>query len=162
MTFIKKPFVQRCMKCLVCFFLIVALSINAIPRPVSASAVAGAVTYGLVSAPLVIDAIAHALGFLPYSSYPSDFAKLKTQIYDTLYSIGWIFDGAIKVGLATTAGGMSKTYVPLDLIQAVRSAIFGTGSITVVSVPFSQVSPYIHYRSAQGFSMVNYYSASLR
>ena len=130
MAFIKKPFVQRCMKCLICFLLIVALSINAIPRPVAASSVAAAITYGFVSAPLVIDAIVQGLG-VSSGVGSSDFTKLKNQVYDTLYSLGWIADGLIKVGLATTAGGMNKVYIDQNAVQAVRSVLFDSNSVSV-------------------------------
>ena len=149
MTFTKNPFVQRCIKCLICFLLIVALSINAIPRPVAASSVAAAITYGFVSAPLVIDAIVQGLG-VSSGVGSSDFTKLKNQVYDTLYSLGWIADGLIKVGLATTAGGMNKLYIDESVIQAARNALFASGSVSVQVPSLSSSSPTFSYISQDG------------
>ena len=161
MLFKRNLFLQRFSKCFICFVLIVALSFNVIPRPVSASAIAGAFTYGLVSAPLVIDAIARGLGFLP-SSTTADFNKLKTQIYDTLYSMGWVFDGMIKIGLATTAGGMTKTYISQDVVEVARSVIFSSNTISFTPSSATQISPYIWYTHKNGNRVfLNYTKASI-
>lgn len=161
MAFTRKLIEQRFLKCLLCFVLIVALSVGTIIRPVYASSVVAGITYGLVSAPLVIEAAIQGLGFMP-TSLSGDYAKLKTQIYDTLYSLGWVFDGMIKVGLATTAGGMTKTYISQDIVEIARSVAFDSGTVSYTPSSASKISPYIWYTHTNGNRLfLNYTKASI-